>query len=99
MKGQIIARVRTNAKEFSAFRAQCLQVKLKKFWVKTTDANPDFSGLFYIKHADFPADIDIAEFFINSKGKKFWLTPGDPTHWSEIETYNYLDNDGKMIYE
>ena len=94
-----IERVRTDPKQFAAFRAQCLKVKLTKFWVKTTDENPEFSGLFYIKHSDFHEDIDIAEFFINSKGKKFWMTPGDPTHGSEIETYDYLDKDGKMIYQ
>ena len=94
-----VERVRTDPKQFAAFRAQCLNVRLKKVWVKTTDENPEFSGLFYIKHADFPADIDIAEFFINSKGKRFWMTPGDPTYWSEIETYDYKDEEGNLIHE
>ena len=94
-----VDRVRTDPKEYAAFRASALKLKVKKSWVATSDGNPDFSGLFFIKHKDFVGHIDIAEFFINSKGKKFWLTPSDPTHWAEIETYEYKDEEGRAIYD
>jgi len=90
---------RTNPKQWEMFRRQCLKTKMPKTWVKTEESNPDFSGLFFIKHEDFVGDIDIAEFFINSKGKRFWMTPGDPTHWAEIETYDYTFEDGTPVYD
>lgn len=89
---------RTSPKQWELFRRHCLKSKMKKYWVSTEEGNPGFSGLFFIKHKDFVGDIDIAEFFINSKGKKFWLTPGDPTHWAEIETYDYTWEDGTPVY-
>lgn len=89
---------RINYRSFSQFRAQCLRAKMSKHWVSTEEDNPEYSGLFFIKHDDFLGDIDIAEFFINKKGEKFWLTPGDPTHWSEIETYDYFYEDGTPVY-
>ena len=91
--------VRTDHKKYAQFRASALRLKVKKVWVETKNANPEFDGLFFIKHKDFLGDIDIAEFFINSKGQSFWLTPSDPTHWAEIETYEYKDKEGNFIYE
>jgi hypothetical protein len=90
---------RTNPKKWEMFRAQCLKAKMHKNWKSNEESSPDFSGLFFIKHKDFVGDIDIAEFYINSKNQKFWMTPGDPTHWSEIETYDYTWNDGTPVYD
>ena len=67
--------VRTDHKKYAQFRASALKLKVKKVWVDADERDPEFSGLFFIKHKDFVGDIDIAEFFINSKGKRFWLTP------------------------
>jgi hypothetical protein len=91
--------VRTDHKRYSAFRASALRLRTKKFWVDADEKEPDFSGLFFIKHRDFLGDIDVAEFFINSKGKRFWLTPSRPTHWAEIETYEYTYEDGTPVYD
>lgn len=91
--------VRTDHKKYAQFRASALKLKVKKVWVDADERDPEFSGLFFIKHKDFVGDIDIAEFFINSKGKRFWLTPSRPTHWAEIETYDYKDEKGNLVYE
>ena len=50
-------------------------------------------------HADSPGEFDIAEFFINSKGKRFWMTAKPPTKWAEIETYEYINEDGTPVYD
>ena len=91
--------VRTDHKKYAQFRASALKLKVKKVWVETKDANPEFAGLFFIKHKDFLGDIDIAEFFINSKGKRFWMTAKPPTRWAEIETYDYINEDGTPVYD
>ena len=91
--------VRTDHKKYAQFTASALKLKVKKVWVDADERDPEFSGLFFIKHKDFVGDIDIAEFFINSKGKRFWLTPSRPTHWAEIETYDYKAEKGNLIYE
>ncbi len=96
---EILDRRRTNERAWDSFRKQCLKDRDPKDWVGVDEGNPEFSGLFFIKHADFVGDIDIAEFFINSKGKRFWMTPGDPTHWAEIKTYDYKWPDGTPVYE
>lgn len=83
-------RRRTHAVAFSNFRRECLNSKMEKHWVKVDECNPEYSGLYFIKHPDFVGDIDVAEFFINSKGNRFWLTAGDPTHWAAIDTYDYI---------
>ena len=90
---------RTDEKRYAQFRASALKLKTKKFWVSTEERNPEFDGLFFIKHPDVMGDVDIAEFYINSKGKRFWLTPSTPTHWAEIETYDYRDEHGDLIYD
>ena len=90
---------RTNEKIFSRFRDHCLNAKLPKHWVNTEDVgNPDFSGLFFVSHVDSPGEFDIAEFFINSKGKRFWLTSHPPAKWAEIETYEYTHEDGTPVH-
>jgi len=91
--------VRTQAKEFELFRKQCFKSKWDKYWVKTSDSNPEYPGLFWIKHKDFLGEIDIAEFYINKKGKSFWMTPGDPSEWAEIATYYYVYEDGTPVYD
>lgn len=83
-------RRRTDPAAFSRFRSQCLSNKEEKHWIRVDECNPEFSGLYFIRHKDFIGDIDIAEFFINSKGKRFWMTPGDPTHWAPINEYEYI---------
>ena len=90
---------RTNRKLFARFREQCLNAKMPKYWVETEEMNPDFSGLFFVVHADSPGEFDIAEFFINSKGKRFWMTAKPPTRWAEIETYDYINEDGTPVYD
>lgn len=90
---------RTDQKAFSRFRDQCLNSRMLKAWVKTDEGNPEFSGLFFVRHDDSPGEFDIAEFFINMKGKRFWLTPKPPTYWAEIETYDYVWEDGKSVYD
>jgi hypothetical protein len=91
---------RTNEKLFTRFRDHCLTAKLPKHWVITEDeGNPEFSGLFFVSHADSPGEFDIAEFFINSKGKRFWLSARPPVKWAEIETYEYTYEDGTPVYD
>jgi hypothetical protein len=90
---------RTNEKLFTRFRDHCLNAKLPKRWVITEERNPDFSGLFFVSHADSPGEFDIAEFFINSKGKRFWLSARPPVKWAEIETYEYINEDGTPVYD
>lgn len=90
---------RTNEKLYQRFREQCLNSKMPKYWVKTEEMNPDFSGLFFVKQREFPAEFNIAEFFINRKGKRFWLLPSPPTEWAEIETYEYTYEDGTPVYD
>lgn len=96
---QELDRRRTNPNKFTEFRKHCLNGKHFKDWVKTEDRNPRFSGLFFIKHKDFPGEFDIAEFFINTKGKRFWMTNGDPVEWAEISTYEYFHQDGTPVYD
>jgi hypothetical protein len=98
-KYKVVDLKRINENEWRRFRYKCLKNKDPKDWVSVDDGNPEFSGLFFIKHKDFLADVDIAEFFINSKNKRFWMTPGDPTHWAKIEDYNYKWPDGTPVYE
>jgi len=95
----ILDKRRTSPSKFTAFRSHCLRAKLPKSWVGIEEGNPPFSGLFFIKHVDFVGDIDIAEYFINKKGNGFWMTPGNPKAWSEIETYDYKDKEGNLIYD
>ncbi len=90
---------RTNHKSFSRFREHCLNAKLPKYWVTTEERNPEFSGLFFVTHEDSPGEFDIAEFFINTKGKRFWLSANPPVKWAEIETYEYINEDGIPIYD
>jgi len=91
---------RTNEKLFTRFRDHCLTAKLPKHWVITEDeGNPEFSGLFFVSHADSPGEFDLAEFFINSKGKRFWLSARPPVKWAEIETYEYTYEDGTPVYD
>lgn len=91
---------RTNEKLFTRFRDHCLTAKLPKHWVITEDeGDPEFSGLFFVSHADSPGEFDIAEFFINSKGKRFWLSARPPVKWAEIETYEYTYEDGTPVYD
>ena len=90
---------RTNQKLFSRFRDHCLNSKLPKYWVMTEERNPEFSGLFFVTHEDSPGEFDIAEFFINSKGKRFWLSARPPVKWAEIETYEYINEDGTPVYD
>lgn len=81
----------TNLKVFTRFRNNCLRSSMHKEWMETkTQGDPEVSGLFFVKQQEFPAEFDIAEFFINTKGKRFWMTPTPPTHWAEIETYEYI---------
>ena len=89
----------TNMASFTRFRRQCLSSKMPKNWIDNNVEEPKCTGLYFIKHKDFLGDIDIAEFHVNQKGKSFWLTGGKPTHWSEIETYEYMLADGKPLYE
>jgi hypothetical protein len=89
----------TNIATFSSFRQHCLSSNLKKRWVKNDEEEPICTGLYYIKHKDFLGDVDIAEYHINTKGKAFWCTAGKPTHWAEIETYEYMLEDGTPLYE
>jgi len=90
---------RTNRKLFARFREQCLNATMPKYWVDTEEKNPVFSGLFFVVHADSPGEFDIAEFFINSKGKRFWMTSKPPKKWAEIETYEYINEDGTPVYD
>ena len=90
---------RTNQKLFSRFRDHCLNSKLPKYWVMTEERNPEFSGLFFVTHEDSPGEFDIAEFFINSKGKRFWLSARPPIKWAAIETYEYINEDGTPVYD
>jgi len=93
-------RRRTDHAKFSEFRRHCLNAKLPKYWMDTEmDGNPEFSGLFFVKHPDSPTEFDIAEFFINKKGKKFWMTAETPLQWAEIETYEYTHEDGTPVYD
>ena len=50
-------------------------------------------------HEDSPGEFDIAEFFINSRGKRFWMTSKPPKKWAEIETYDYINEDGTPVYD
>ena len=90
---------RTNRKLSPSFREQCLNAKMPKYWVYTEEMYPDFSGLFFVVHEDSPGEFDIAEFFINSRGKRFWMTSKPPTKWAEIETYDYINEDGTPVYD
>jgi len=94
---KILDRRLTDPKKWTAYRKHCLTTNMHKHWI--TEGNPEFAGLFFIKHKDFLGEIDIAEYHINKKGKGFWLTPGDPSAWSEIETYDYTDQEGNPIYQ
>jgi len=89
----------TNIATFHRFRTQCLNSKMPKQWVNNDTEVPVCTGLYFIKHKDFLGDVDIAEYHINSKGKSFWCTAGNPTHWAEIETYEYMLEDGTPLYE
>jgi len=89
----------TNIATFHRFRTQCLNSKMPKQWVNNDTEVPVCTGLYFIKHKDFLGDVDIAEYHINSKGKSFWCTSGNPTHWAEIETYEYMLEDGTPLYE
>ena len=95
----VLNRKLTNIATFSRFRRQCLNSKMPKRWVDNDEEQPICTGLYFIKHKDFLGDIDIAEYHINTKGKAFWCTPGQPTHWAEIETYEYMLEDGTPLYE
>lgn len=90
---------RTNRKLFARFREQCLNATMPKYWVDTEKKNPVFSGLFFVVHEDSPGEFDIAEFFINSRGKRFWMTSKPPKKWAEIETYDYINEDGTPVYD
>ena len=90
---------RTNRKLFARFREQCLNATMPKYWVDTEKKNPVFSGLFFVVHEDSPGEFDIAEFFINSRGKRFWMTSKPPKKWAEIETYEYINEDGTPVYD
>ncbi len=98
-KYPVLDRRLTNIATFSSFRRQCLASKMPKHWVDNDDKQPICTGLYFIKHKDFLGDIDIAEYHINTKGKAFWCTGGKPTHWAEIETYEYMLEDGTPLYE
>lgn len=95
--GKILDHRRTDPKSFNRFRRQCLVSKMSKDWVE--GVVPPCSGLFFIKHETFFGEVDIAEYFINSKGVGFWMTPGDPVAWSEIETYDYVDENGIHLFD
>jgi len=96
---QELDRRRTSPKKFEEFRKHCLKGKHFKDWVKTDERNPEYSGLFFVKHPDSPAEFDIAEFFINTKGKRFWMTSETPLQWAEISTYEYFHQDGTPVYD
>ena len=98
-KYRVLDHRRTEQKAFSRFRDQCLNSRMLKAWVKTDEGNPEFSGLFFVKHPDSPTEFDIAEFFINKKGKRFWMTAETPLQWAEIETYEYTHEDGTPVYD
>jgi len=98
-KYPVLNRKLTNIATFSSFRRQCLTARMPKNWVDNDKEQPICTGLYFIKHKDFLGDIDIAEYHINTKGKTFWCTPGKPTHWAEIETYEYMLEDGTPLYE
>jgi hypothetical protein len=98
-KYPVMDRKLTNIATFSGFRRQCLTANMSKHWVDNDNEQPVCTGLYFIKHKDFLGDIDIAEYHINSKGKSFWCTGGNPTHWAEIETYEYMLEDGTPLYE
>ncbi len=89
----------TNTASFTSFRKQCLNSRMIKNWVSNADEKPECTGLYFIKHKDFLGEIDIAQFYINSKGKSYWLTAGEPTAWSEIETYDYILEDGQPLHQ
>ena len=95
----VLDRRRTNENQFARFRDHCLNARLSKHWIDTDKELPEFSGLFFVKHPDSPGEFDIAEFFINSKGKRFWMTAETPLQWSEIETYEYTYEDGTPVYD
>jgi hypothetical protein len=86
---EILDRRRTHDVTFSNFRSKCLKMRDQKDWVDVNDRNPSVAGLYFIKHKDFLADIDITEYTINKKGKGYWCCMGQPTHWAKIETYDY----------
>jgi len=98
-KYPVMNRKLTNIATFHRFRTQCLNSKMPKRWVDNDDEEPLCTGLYFIKHKDFLGDVDIAEYHINKKGKAFWCTAGNPTHWAEIETYEYMLEDGTPLYE
>lgn len=98
-KGTFLDQRTTNLRTFTKFREHCLKAKLTKNWVSTEEGNPDFSGMFFIKHEDFLGDVDITEYYINSKGNGYWLCAGTPTAWAEIETYDYKWPDGTPVYD
>ena len=89
----------TNIATFTAFRRHCLSSRMPKRWVDNNQEKPVCIGLYFIKHKDFLGDIDIAEYHINTKGKGFWLCAGSPISWAEIETYDYMLEDGTPLYE
>jgi hypothetical protein len=98
-KTELLDQRSTNLKAYAKFRDHCLRSKLSKHWVSTDDNNPEFGGMFFIKHKDFLGDVDITEYYINKKGKGYWLCAGTPTHWAEIETYEYKWPDGTLVYD
>jgi len=98
-KYPVLSRKLTNIDTFQKFRRHCLSSTMKKNWIDNDDESPICTGLYFIKHKDFLGDVDIAEYHINSKGKTFWCTGGAPTHWAEIETYEYMLEDGTPLYE
>ena len=84
---------------FARFRERCLGYTAQKAWVETEKGNPEYPGLFFVQHNDTPWQFDIAEFFINSKGKRFWIAAEPPTRWAPIEFYEYTDEDGVPVNE
>ena len=48
---KILDRRLTDPKKWTAYRKHCLTTKMHKHWV--TEGNPEFAGLFFIKHEDF----------------------------------------------
>jgi len=98
-KYPVLDRKLTNMATFTKFRRQCLGSTIPKRWVDNNEQEPECTGLYFIKHKDFLGDVDIAEYHINSKGKTFWCTAGNPTHWAEIETYEYMLEAGTPLYE
>jgi len=87
----------TDPTKFARFRERCLGYTAQKDWVETEKSNPEYSGLFFIEHKDSPWQFDIGEFFINSKGKRFWMTSEPPKRWAPISFYQYKDEDGVPV--